>query len=167
MVDTLGQHVTSMEISFYTDASGSIGFGSLLNRKWIQGFWEKDFLKSNKPSIEYLELFALAAGILTWQNQPELVNNRITVFCDNTAVVQMINNMTSSCEHCMKLIRILVLDGLKFNRRLSAKYIDTKSNFLADSLSRGQWEHFRKLGPQMNVVADQIHESIWPVEKVW
>ena len=52
------------------------------------------------------------------------------------AVVHMINKMTSGSKHCMKLIRVLVLNGLQFNRRLSAKFVDTKSNGIADSLSR-------------------------------
>ena len=113
------------QICFYSDASknGRLGMGCILNDRWIVAEWP-----------ENLELYTLMSGILTWQE--ELSNNRLTVFCDNMAVVHMINKMTSGSKHCMKLIRVLVLNGLQFNRRLSAKFIDTKSNGIADSLSR-------------------------------
>ena len=52
--------------------------------------------KKYNPSIEYLELFALTAAVLTWGSK--LKNRRITIFCDNLSVVCMINNdkVTSS-----------------------------------------------------------------------
>ena len=169
MVDILGKITTmSTDIDFYSDASASdkLGFRCLLNSKWIQGFRELKFIEQ-KPSIEFLELFALTAGILTWQNHEELTNCRVVVFCDNTAVMQMINDMSSSCKHCMVLLRKLVLNRLKCNRRLAAKYVSMKANYLADSLSRGQWKRFRTLRPHMNQFLDEISEEIWPVNKVW
>ena len=170
MVNLIGNSViTSNQIEFYSDASAAkkLGFGSILNKKWIQGFWPEHFIEDERPSIEFLELFTLAAGILTWQDEPGLINCRIMVHCDNTTVVQMINDTTSSCEHCMYLIRLLVLNGLKLNRSLSAQYISSQDNFLSDSLSRGQWQRFRTLGPEMNVAPDTIAEEIWPIYKVW
>ena len=150
MVDILGLATTSTAIKFYSDASASEkwgGFGAVLNQRWIWGDWNITFLKVCKPSIEYLELFALCAEVLTWQDQPELINCRIAIFCDNMAVVHMINSMVSSCRNCMFLLRVLVLNNLKYNQRLMAHYIDTKSNFLADALSRNQMTRFRRLGP--------------------
>ena len=169
MVDILGIPATSDEICFYSDASTAknLGFGCLLNNSWIQGYWGEQFIINNKPSIKFLELYALVAGVLTWESAPVLVNCHVVVFCDNQAVVQMINSMSSSCERCMHFLRLVVLNGLKFNRRLSAKFVPTKSNGLADALSRGQWSHFRKLGPNMNATADKISEIVWPVDKVW
>ena len=170
MVDLLGEKTTSNDIKFYSDASAAkrLGFGCLLNNSWIQKFWEEDFIEKKKPSIEYLELFALTAGILTWERRSELRDCRISIFCDNQAVVQMINNgMVSSCKNCMVLLRMLVLSGLKFNRRISAKFIQSKKNILADSLSRGQWVRFREFGPEMNMLPDTVSAEIWPVSKIW
>ena len=118
-----------------------------------------------QPSIGYLELYALAAGILTWEKK--LANMRITVFCDNKATVQMINNISSNCEHCMKLIRILVLNGLKFNRRLRAKYVRSKDNGISDALSRLDFKRFRRLAPHMKPEPDTIDDRIWPISKLW
>ena len=97
----------------------------------------------------------------------ELSNARISVFCDNMGVVHMLKSMTSSCPNCMLLLRLLTLDGLRNNRRLSAKYISTHDNFLADSISRAQWSHFRKLGLHMDNSPLQITDKIWPIDKIW
>ena len=101
MVDIQGMLTTSEEIKFYSDASASkkLSSGSILNDRWIQGFWGEDFITKNKPNIEYLELIALCAGILTWENEDELKNRRITIFCDNMTVVHMINNLSAKCPN--------------------------------------------------------------------
>ena len=167
MIDILSPDITLTDINFYSDASAlsKLGFGCLLDSKWLRGDWDPEFIKKYEPSIEYLELFALCAGIFTWGEF--LKNTRITVFCDNTAVVAMIKNMTSSCKNCMMLIRMLTLQGLKFNRRLRAKYVSTKQNFLVDSLSRGQIHRFSRLGPHMDINPWMIHDDLWPMMKIW
>ena len=167
MIDVLGKFVTSTEIYFYSDASAAanLGFGCLLNKRWIKGDWNAEFMKEHEPSIEYLELFALFAGMITWAK--ELSNYRIIVFCDNMAVVHMINNLTSSCRNCMLLLRLLVLNSLIFNRRVTVKYVKSADNFLADALSRGQMSHFRRLAPDMAKTPDVIDECIWPLSKLW
>ena len=93
---------TSKEINFYMDASGSIGYGCFFAGKWAFGEWDQTFLQVVKPSIEFLELFALCAGLLTWDRY--ISNTRVIIFCDNQAVVQMVNNTTSSCPNCMFLL---------------------------------------------------------------
>ena len=117
MVDLLGQLETSEDIRFYSDASASenLGFGAILKKKWIHADWNTQFIKMHRPSIEYLELFALCAGVMTWQNEDQLRDCRIAIFCDNMAVVHMINNMSSSCKQCMYLLRMLTLNNLRYN----------------------------------------------------
>ena len=58
---------TSKEICFYSDASAvkNLGFGCIYNKRWIFSKWEDDYVEKFKPGIEFLELFALCAGILT------------------------------------------------------------------------------------------------------
>ena len=147
-IDFEKTQVTSRELNFYTDASAkeTLGFGALYQNQCTFGIWEKDFVKTMKPSIEYLELYAVCIGIFCWGHQ--LKNVRVTIFCDNQAVVQMINNTISSCKNCMYLIRMLDLDGIKYNRRLFAKYVKIYENDLADALSRQQFTRFWKLAPR-------------------
>ena len=144
-----------------------IGFGAILHKRWIRGNWLVNFLEQEDPSIEFLELFALCAGVLTWQNQPVLRNAQIVVHCDNIAVIHMINNLTSSCGHCMYLLRLLVLEGLWFNRKLRAVYINTKRNVLSNALSRNQMKRFFSSAPEMHKKPDVINPELWPVWKVW
>ena len=161
--------VLSTAISFFSDASKAetLGFGCVLDDKWIFGQWPQGFIKERDPSIEVLELFALTAGILTWEDDPVLNNTRITAFCDNMAVVHMINNMSSRCEICMKMIRMLTLNGLLHNRRLAAKFVKTKDNGVADALSKLQLQRFHKLAPNMRSTPDDIDDRIWPVWKIY
>ena len=167
MLDLLADPMMALELGFHSDASArpDLGFGCILQNSWLWGAWENNFVVEFDPSIELLELFALCAGIFTWERQ--LCNMRLLVHCDNQAVVSMVNNLTSSCPHCMKLLRLLVLNGLQFNRKLQAQYISTKANYLSDSLSRMQWERFRHLAPPtMNAYPDKISGKIWPLSNL-
>ena len=130
----------SEEIEFYSDASRSpkLGFGCVYGARYTWGVWGADFIENDQPSIAFLELYALCVGIFMW-NQ-ELRNCRIVVFCDNQSVVYMLNSTTSKCPNCIHLIRILVLDGLLHNRRLSVKYIALRNNRKSDTLSRLQFD---------------------------
>ena len=169
MVDVLGTLNTSRDIKFSSDASAAptLGYGCVLNKRWIHGDWETEFLLKNKPSIEYLELYALCMGIFTWEDSEELINCRVSVFCDNMAVVHMINSMMSGCPNCVFLICLLALNNLKFNRRVSARYISTKDNYLSDALSRRQMKWFRRMGTMMNEHPDTPSNLIWPMSKAW
>ena len=168
MID-LTNSVSAEELKFYSDASAAktLGFGCSFGNSWIFGQWEDGYIDKFKPSIEYLELYALVAGILTWQDDPRLNNCRVIVFCDNQAVVHMINNITSGCKNCMHLLRIMVLNGLRHNQRVFVKFVSTKNNFLADSLSRLKIDKFKKLLPSANVYPDKVHPDIWPPSKIW
>ena len=75
----------------------------------------------------------------------KLHNGRLTVFCDNKAVVHMVNNTASACKQCRKLIRILTLENLRCNRRIFVNHVTSKNNFLADSLSRMDIVRFFRL----------------------
>ena len=104
-------------IYFYTDDSGArnLGMGCVFGCRWMMGEWGIDFMDNCRPSIELLELMAVAAGILKWA--PLLSARRVVIFCDNLTVCSMINDTTSSCEKCMKLIRAKTLICLHFNVR--------------------------------------------------
>ena len=131
--------------------------------------WDPDFIRDQDPSIEFLELYALTCAITTWGERfRELQNRRITIFCDNEAVVFMVNSLALTCVQCRKLIRILALDGMRWNRRLFVKHVRTESNELADSLSRQNLRRFWKHAPNsMNKMPDSIVGGLWPPQNVW
>ena len=76
-----------------------------------------------------------------------LKNCRIIIFCDNKAVVDMVNNLTSFCGNCMYLIQLLVLSGLNDNCRIFVRHVKTFLNKQADFLSRLKLEAFFKCSP--------------------
>ena len=163
--------VSNSEIlDFYTDSSGNpdLGFGCVFgtNYTWYQ--WESAFIKKYKPSIQYLELYALCIGLMTWRNHPKLNNSRIIIFCDNQAVCDMWNDNASNCINCMHLIRILVLNNILTNRRVSVKYVESAKNSRADVLSRLDFQSFFRLSLESrNKDPSPLPKELWPMSKIW
>ena len=167
MVD-LTVTVTVHQLNFSLDASANkaLGFGAVFDNKWLFGQWEPHYIERCSPSIEYLELFALVAAILTWGGH--ICNTRIVIFCDNSAVMGMVNNLTSSCKNCMYLIRLLTLNNLVFSRRIFVKHITSENNYLSDALSRLKFQRFQRLAHKgMNAHAMPISELVWLASKIW
>ena len=161
---------TAIQLGFTTDASRAfeLGFGCYYDKRWTFGCWEENFIENCDPSIAYLELYSLCVGIFVWQNEPTLQNCRVIVRCDNQATVQMVNNMTSSCPNCMYLLRLLAFNNLRHNRRIYVRYIDTKSNYLSDALSRMEFDRFFRLAPaDVNPEPERLPEELWPISKIW
>ena len=163
---------TGKMINFSSDAAKKVGLGmgAVLNNNWMFAQWSEKFIKQCDPSIEFLELFALTAGILTWSNYKELPlrNDRVTVFCDNQAVVAMVNNLASSCYQCRKLIRLIALCSIKRNLKIYVRYIPSKQNWLSDAISRMDFLRFHALAPKgMKKMPDKVLPGLLPPEKIW
>ena len=135
--------LVATEIDMFSDTSGKIGMGAICKSSWMYQLWSPEFIERNKPSIEYLELYAVTAAVLTWIHQ--FKNRRIILFCDNKSVVDMINFTTTSCKNCMVLVRIIVLKGLLENVRIFARHVEGTKNVFADSLSRNKIKLFKDL----------------------
>ena len=138
----LAETIVSTEIDFYTDASGRIGFGGVCQNSFMYEFWDSEFLKIENPSIDYLEMYAVAVAVLAWIHR--FKNRRVTIFTDNKGVRDMLNSTVGKTNNCMVLIRIIVLKCLVENVKLSAKYVKSEDNVFADQLSRGKLHLFRK-----------------------
>ena len=67
MID-LHKTLQATDIGYYSDASAAqtLGFGCTFGCKWVFGQWPEGFIKTCEPSIEYIELFGLCAGLLSW-----------------------------------------------------------------------------------------------------
>ena len=121
-----------------------------------------------RPSIGFLELYTLTASLQIWGQNEKLVNTRVAIFCDNESVLHMVNKLSSSCVQCMKLIRMITLDNLHFNRKVHILHVRSEKNVLADSLSHIDFKHFwRHALDTMNELPKKLPENIWPIQKVW
>ena len=157
-------------LNLYSDASlnKNLGFGGIFDNQWVFGQWSEGFIEENDPSIEFLELFALVVGLTIWVNEPRLQNTRIRIFCDNQAVMHMVNSLTLSCMQCMKLFRILALHGNRHGRRAKVAFVKSQDNVLSDALSCLDFSRFWSNAPKtMHPTPCAIPVTLWPIEKIW
>ena len=104
-------------------------------------------------------------GVFAW---PERIQNTRVIRCDNESVVHMVNSMSSNCAQCMKLLRLLTLNNLKFNRRIFVHHISGKNKLLSDALSRMKFEKIFRLTPStINYYPDPLPQELWPISKIW
>ena len=113
-VDFSEKSMTSTVLGMYSDASKNLKYGMgavfLEENSWIVLQWNPHFIIEQYPSIEFLELYALTCAVLTWGRKDRMRNRRVTIFCDNEAVVFMVNSYTSTCMQCCKFIRIQTVE---------------------------------------------------------
>ena len=157
-------------LNFYTDSSLSRnhgGLGGIFMNRWIVAKWELELLDES-PSIEYLELYAIFAALATWGSHELLKNTRVEIYCDNETIQNWINNMTGSCPQSMKLIHMIALDCIRFNRRLFVLHVKSTESTLADALSRMNFQKFWWYAPpDILPWPDKIPEIAWPATKLW
>ena len=164
----LKRTVTADSLFFYSDASlnPNLGFGCVFNHEWSFGKWEPGFVVQCEPSIGFLELYAACIGIFTWGHL--LRNGRFLIWIDNTAARDMINQGSSKCPNCMYLLKMLTLNNLQNNRRVFARYVNTKVNFLSDALSRLRIDYFLSKAPKGTKRTPQaLPNELWPLSRVW
>ena len=165
------QKLTSEIIDFATDASRNIelGAGGNCGENWFILQWEEDYITDLNPSISYLELYALTIGVILYIHKFQ--NKRVTISCDNMAVVYMINSNSSACKNCMFLIRLVVLQSLIHNVKLTARHVASKNNLFPDLLSRLKYKEFRRQARRhkkhFNNRPDEIPDELWPPSKIW
>ncbi len=147
-------------ISLFTDAAAGIGFGAYFGGSWTQGRWPEDIIL-HPPSIAFLELFPIVVAVYCWASL--LSNLRVQFYTDNTAVMHIINKQSSPCPRIMHLVRMLVLQCLKFNICFRAVHVPGKLNDKADALSRFQMVRFRRVAPE----AEEVMTPLPSLPLVW
>ena len=167
----LDNNMSNIELDWFTDTTSNpeLGMGGVCGPNWFISQWDSRFVRINKPSINYLELFALACAVYMWL--PLFQNQSIIIFCDNESVVYMINSSSSKCKNCMVLIRLIVLKCLLHNVRLTAAHVQGVLNKSADLLSRLKYKEFKRYskqqGKNFNNHPDELPPELWPMSNVW
>lgn len=126
----------SEQLSLWTDASDR-GIGCLYKNYFIQDHFSECIAK--RP-IVWKELYAILVACATWGHH--FVGRRLKFNCDNEAVVYCLNSGVSKNVELMTLIRKLFFICASYNFEISAKYLTSKSNILADALSRDNFTKF-------------------------
>lgn len=69
-----------------------------------------------------------------------LQNKKVILHVDSISLVHILNKQSAKSPRVLVLVRSLVLMALKHNIQFEAQHIPGKSNIIADSISRKQWE---------------------------
>ena len=150
----------SAELSLYTDASGTLGFGGIFRNQWFQGKWlPHQTLDTKNISIDWQELYAIVVACYIWASV--WAQKRIIFYCDNQAVVSIINSKRSKSTRIMDLVRALTLKTMKYNFYFKAIHVPGHSNDIADSISRFQQTRFRRLAPHADQQPQLLPEELF------
>ncbi len=117
----------SNRINIFSDAS-NLGFGATYGSNWIQGRWPENWKELH---ITILETYPLLALVYTFGNK--LRNSCIKFYCDNKAVVDIVNKQSSKDPLIMALIRPLVFKMLQFNICFQAEHLPGVNNVLSQT----------------------------------
>ncbi|KAM3936780.1 LOW QUALITY PROTEIN: uncharacterized protein RB166_000609 [Leptodactylus fuscus] len=86
---------TNADLSLFTDASGSLGFGAIFGTEWCASAWPDAWRRSGFcQNLTLLELFPIVVSVVLWGGQ--LRNCRVVFWSDNESVVNAINHLSSS-----------------------------------------------------------------------
>lgn len=114
--------VSSYDIALYTDAAGSLGFGTILGSNWCLGEWPLSWLEADRCcNLTLLELFPIIVAVEIWGSS--LQNKRVCFYSDNLGVVYCISRLTSSSLPVLSLLRHLVLRCLQYNIWFRARHV--------------------------------------------
>lgn len=157
------------DLDFYTDASRSqklAAFGLVFGDEWTYGEFPRWASVTDQVNIQTLEMYALMVGIVLFAEK--LATRRVKVYCDNQAVVGMVNNGTSRCKTCMKFIRMITEATMRHQVRVFVQYVKSLDNTRADPLSRLDFRKFWDQSPKsVRKHPIQLPHSLWPIRPEW
>ncbi|OCT78044.1 hypothetical protein XELAEV_18029140mg, partial [Xenopus laevis] len=147
----LSDQTTNSDIHLFTDTSEAIGFGAYFKGVWVRsplaGHWVSSRMTAN---LTLLELFPIVVAVEILGQC--LANNAVVFHSDNMSTVMAINNLTSGSGPVLGLLRHMVLRCLQLNMAFRAKHVPGCENNIADALSCFQWDRFRNLVPEVDLV---------------
>lgn len=159
------------QIQFFTDGAldgDRLGVGGCYGSSWFTAVESVDKYQNVKfkLNIQIVELLAITLGLSLWMER--LRNRRVVLFCDNEAVVHMVNKSTSGCKVCMIMLRMITLWSMKYNTRVFCTHLKSEENWRADLLSRGMYnDYVFRMNFAVNSHRDQLPECLWPLPKAW
>ena len=133
----------SCEIIVTSDASGCWGCGAFCGREWFQLRWPGATQESH---ITVKELVPIVLAAAVWGR--EWKGKCVMSYCDNSAVVAIVNKGDSKEPEAMHLLRCLAFLKAKFQFSLYSSHVKGVNNELADTLSRDNACYFLSHYPQ-------------------
>lgn len=143
--------ISNVDLCLYTDAAGGVGYGGFFRSQWFSSTWTTDLLhiSRHRRGSSLLELIPIVSAAVIWGHLWS--RRRIVFYCDNEALVFILNKRRSSDSTIMLFIRRLTLLSLFYNFHIIALHVPGSLNEIADALSRQQWSRFRCLAPWADI----------------
>lgn len=145
----------SRVVSLTSDASGSWGCGAWSGNEWFQLEWS-DY--SRALHISAKELVPILVAAVVWGNQWQ--GHRVVAYCDNMAVVAVMNSRYCHDPALMQLLRCLSFIEARRQFTLSATHLPGIKNTLADDLSRDRLSAFLEEKPEANPSPTKVPVSL-------
>ena len=95
------------DMDLFTDAAGMLGCGAYYKGAWFHYAWQPH---QAVHSIQWKELFAIVAAVLTWGHLWH--GRRIRLHCDNEAIVLAWKHQCACHPHLMTLLGLLFLTAV-------------------------------------------------------
>lgn len=150
------------ELQVHSDAAGSAGFGIYFRGHWCAQEWPNDWHAAGLTrDLTFLEFFPIVVSVYIWGS--EMADKSVHFWCDNMAVVQVINSLSSKSGRVMNLVRAFTLKCLRLNLLFRARHVPGVANGVADALSRKQMERFRLLAPEADTLPVRLPHDLWRI----
>ena len=138
-----------------SDASGRWGCGAFYGRHWFMLPWAGTVADYH---ITIKELIPITIAAVVWGQRWR--GKTVQAWCDNQAVVCIVNQGSSRDPEAMHLVRCLAFLKAKCQFELVASHIRGSNNTKADALSRDNLPVFRSLHPQALTEPTYIPEEV-------
>ncbi len=136
------------DISLFTDAAPSTGFGGFYRGRWFASTWPPERSNSSQAvdSTALFELYPIVVvAAYLWGSE---WSTKIILFhCDNSATVHCISKGRSNAPKIMPFLRRLIWISACHQFVIKAEHIPGHQNEIADALSRFLFQKFRTLAP--------------------
>ena len=132
-------------LSICSDASGSWGCGAVFGPDWFQLRWQ-GLGEAQQYGITAKELLPVVVATAVWGQQWQ--GQTVKAWCDNSAVVAIVNSGSSRNPEAMHLRRCLAFLEARWQCHIVCAHIKGVDNSVADALSRNQMLAFHSLYPQ-------------------
>lgn len=147
---------SAQTLKLFSDASGTSCAG-ICGSAWFTVVFPESWSNTNIVTKELLPILLLVKSFCSI-----LKNKKILFFCDNIAVVAILNASTTKDPVTMPLVRDFVLTCLTNNILLRAKHIPGRHNLIPDMLSRSQISKALQLAPWLDRAPTPIPNHFLP-----
>ena len=134
-------------VDVFTDSSERGGAAHHQNN-WFMLHWPAPMIQTPDAAMTWLEMIPVVVALLVWGAAWH--GHRIRLHCDNMGVIAVWRRGWSRNPLIMDLIRHLSFICARNRCHLDMVYVASRSNTLADALSRGRLDTARRVHPALS-----------------